>query len=86
LLLGEDLAFVSNGSSFAQNVCLDWESWLAVVALPPFEGSSSNKKIEDESEDEPEGILCCLMLMVCESEEGCVLAYLCLLAGYCQLR
>lgn len=53
---------VSDGSSFEQKVRLGWESCLTVVALPPIEGSSSDQEVEDESEDEPEGVLCCVVL------------------------
>jgi hypothetical protein len=35
---------------------------LTVVALPPIESSSSDQEIEDETKDEPEGVLSFRML------------------------
>ena len=46
---------------FALDICLDGDSWLTVVALPPIESSSSNQEVEEESEDEPEGVLSCVV-------------------------
>jgi hypothetical protein len=86
LLLGEDLAIVSSGSTSAQNVCLGWEVLLTVVTLPPVKGLSSDQEVEDESEDEPEGVLSYFWLVDCQSEQEDILAYLCLLAGSGLLR